>query len=65
MTYLAISREVGGNMIRVCCGIEICQVTSYAGIGRVNVISIMAENAIVRNGCVRARERIIVVMVKS
>ena len=58
MTYDAIGRKVGGNMIRVCCRVKIRQMTSHAGIWGVDIIPLMTDIAIVGNGSMCASERI-------
>ena len=64
MTGFAGGWNVNGRMIRVGGGIIIGRVASDAGIGWIDIISVMAGNAIVGNGCMAPGERIRVVMVE-
>ena len=64
MTGLAGGREVGGNMIRVGCGVEICQVTSYAGVGSIDIATLMAGKAIIGNGRMGPGQRVNIVVIK-
>lgn len=58
MTCLAGGWEVRGNMIRVGCGVEICQVTSYARVGSIDVATLVARKAIVGNHCMGTGKRV-------
>ena len=64
MTCSARSRDIDRRVIGIGRCIIIWKMTSFAGIGCIDIISLMACKAIVCNGGMCTSERIYVVMVK-
>lgn len=64
--FRVASRAVGRKLVRgvvgICRLVEIGGVTACAGVQRIVVIPVMASRTLVGNGCVRAVQRIIIVV---
>ena len=52
-------------MVRICGAFIISSMTSYASIGSIVVIAVVACSTIIGNGSVRSDERVEVIMIKT
>ena len=64
MAHGAIGRNIQGCVFRVGCLVKIGSVAARAGIGGIVVIAVVTGITIIRNGCMRTRQRIHRIVVK-
>ena len=64
MAHRAIGRDIQGCMFRVGCLVKIGGMAARASIGGIVVIAVVTGITIIRNGCMRTRQRIHRIVVK-